>query len=47
MVIGVTHTRHVLDDATRARVQATFEDLAREGPVTFEQPIRADLLRKA
>lgn len=47
MVIGVTHTRHVLTPEQYAETRARFAQHARtDGGVRFEQPIRVDVLRR-
>jgi SAM-dependent methyltransferase len=45
-VIGVTHTRHHLSEATHAEVRRRFEALQGLEGVDFATPIRVDLLRR-
>lgn len=45
-IIGVTHTRHSLDDRTHAEVRRRFESHAGADGVRFEQPMRVNLLRR-
>jgi SAM-dependent methyltransferase len=46
-VIGVTHTRHCLDEAQLAAVRDRFMRHVKADGATFLQPMRVDLLRKA
>ena len=46
LVIGVTHSKHVLTPAMREQVKATFARFAGGQGASFEQPIRVDLLRR-
>ncbi len=46
LVIGVTHTKHILSAETRGEVRARFAGFAASGAAHFEQPIRVDLLRR-
>ena len=46
LVIDVTHTRHALSDAQRARVREQFARHVGEDGARFAQPIRVDLLRR-
>jgi SAM-dependent methyltransferase len=45
-IIGVTHTRHVLDADTYAEVRRRFESHAGRDGVRFAQPMRVNLLRR-
>ncbi|MDX8399748.1 MAG: SAM-dependent methyltransferase, partial [Gallionellaceae bacterium] len=50
-VIGVTHTDHQLSDAVYEQVKEAFEQKIEQKPgaaggVTFEMPMRVDLLLK-
>ncbi|MFT7543217.1 MAG: ubiquinone/menaquinone biosynthesis C-methylase UbiE [Gammaproteobacteria bacterium] len=45
LVIGVTHTKHVLSTGKLRQVRAQFASFAGTGATHFEQPIRVDLLR--
>lgn len=46
LVIGTTHSNHVLSDEVFAQVRERFATYKREDGVRFEQPIRVDLLQK-
>lgn len=45
-VLGVTHTQHVLDEATRAEVRRRFDAHMHGSGADLLQPIRVDLLRR-
>lgn len=45
-VLGATHTRHVLDDETRAAVRRRFDAHLTGSGADLLQPIRVDLLRR-
>lgn len=46
LVLRVTHSNHVLSEATYERVRTAFARHEQAGGVQFAQPIRLDLLRK-
>lgn len=46
LVIGTTHSNHVLSDEVYAQVRERFASYAGADGVQFEQPIRVDLLQR-